>query len=121
MLRVQKCASCGFPVSEGRTLCLDCEKKDTEKTAFERKQSEREQGAIEKHQIEQQKIKQGEEKQDAPSDSVGASATPAPEEFVPAFLANAVPPQESWLADHVNLLAIVVLILGILVAVVVFR
>src|SRR6266436_4172727 len=35
MLRVQKCASCGFPVSEGRTLCLDCEKKDTEKTAFE--------------------------------------------------------------------------------------
>jgi hypothetical protein len=44
-----------------------------------------------------------------------------PEEFVPAFLANAVPPQESWLADHVNLLAVVVLILGILVAVVVFR
>jgi hypothetical protein len=27
MLRVQKCATCGFPVSEGRTLCLDCEKK----------------------------------------------------------------------------------------------
>ena len=40
---------------------------------------------------------------------------------MPAFLANAVPPQESWLADHVNLLAVVVLILGILVAVVVFR
>jgi hypothetical protein len=40
---------------------------------------------------------------------------------VPAFLANAVPPRESWLADHVNLLAVVVLILGILVAVVVFR
>src|SRR3981081_3458223 len=117
MLRVQKCASCGFPVSEGRTLCLDCEKKDTGEKAFEKKQSEREQGAIEKHQIEQQKINQGEEKQDAPSDSVGASATPVPEEFVPAFLANAVPPQESWLADHVNLLAVVVLILGILVAV----
>jgi hypothetical protein len=29
MLRVQKCASCGFPVSEGRTLCLDCEKKNS--------------------------------------------------------------------------------------------
>jgi len=105
MLRVQKCASCGFPVSEGRTLCLDCEKKETEKTAFAKKQREQE--------------------QDASSDSVGASAAtsvPAtPEEFVPAFLANAVPPQESWLADHVNLLAVVVLILGILVAVVVFR
>src|SRR6202521_4902197 len=101
MLRVQKCASCGFPVSEGRTLCLDCEKKDTEKRAFEEKQREQEQGAS--------------------SDSVGALATPTPEEFVPAFLANAVPVQESWFANHVNLLAVVVLILGILVAVVVFR
>ena len=105
MLRVQKCASCGFPVSEGRTLCLDCEKKDAEKTAFAKKQREQE--------------------QDASSDSVGASAATSipvtPEEFVPAFLANAVPPQESWLADHVNLLAVVVLVLGILVAVVVFR
>jgi hypothetical protein len=32
-----------------------------------------------------------------------------------------VPVQESWLANHVNLLAVVVLIMGILVAVVVFR
>jgi putative methionine-R-sulfoxide reductase with GAF domain len=120
MLRVQKCASCGFPVSEGRTLCLDCEKKDTEKTAFEKKQREQKQG-----EIEQKKIEQGEQEQDAASDPVGASAATSvsvtPEEFVPAFLANAVPPQESWLADHVNLLAVVVLILGILVAVVVFR
>src|SRR6202521_1587521 len=100
MLSVQKCASCGFPVSEGRTLCLDCEKKDTEKTAFEEKQREQEQGAS--------------------SDSVGALATPTPEEFVPAFLANAVPVQESWFANHVNLLAGGCLILGILVAVVVF-
>jgi putative methionine-R-sulfoxide reductase with GAF domain len=96
MLRAQKCASCGFPISEGRTRCLDCEKKDSEK-----KQREQEQGAL--------------------PDSVAASAAPMPEEFVPAFLANAVPAQESWLANHVNLLAIVVLILGILVAVVVFR
>ncbi|MGD0791139.1 MAG: GAF domain-containing protein [Terriglobales bacterium] len=131
MLRVQKCASCGFPVSEGRTLCLDCEKKETEKKDFEKKQREKkqreqeqreqEQGEIEQHQIEQQKIEQREQEQDAASDSVGASAEPMPEEFVPAFLANSVPAQESWLANHVNLLAIVVLILGILVAVVVFR
>jgi len=123
MLRVQKCASCGFPVSEGRTLCLDCEKKDTEKTAFEKKQREQEQGEIEQQKIEQ-KIYQGEQEQDALSDSVASAATSVsatPEEFVPAFLANAVPPRESWLADHVNLLAVVVLILGILVAVVVFR
>jgi uncharacterized Zn finger protein (UPF0148 family)/putative methionine-R-sulfoxide reductase with GAF domain len=121
MLRVQKCASCGFPISEGRTLCLDCEKKDAEKTAFEKKQREQEQGEIEEHQIEEQKIEQGEQEQDASSDSAGASATPTPEEFVPAFLANSAPVHESWLANHVNLLAVVVLIVGILVAVVVFR
>jgi putative methionine-R-sulfoxide reductase with GAF domain len=129
MLRVQKCVSCGFPVSEGRTLCLDCEKKDSEKTAFEKKQSEQEHSQIEQQKIEQQKIeqkiKQSKQEQDTSSNAVGASAAPSvsvtPDEFVPAFLANAVPPQESWLADHVNVLAVVVLILGILVAVVVFR
>jgi putative methionine-R-sulfoxide reductase with GAF domain len=102
MLRVQKCASCGFPVSEGRTLCLDCEQKDTLKKAREKERRE---------------TAQGEPGQDAGS----AAAAPMEEEFVPAFLANAVPVEESWLANHVNLLAIVVLILGILVAVVVFR
>jgi len=100
MLLVQKCASCGFPVSGGRTLCLDCEKKDSEK-----RQREREQGAS----------------SDSVPDSVADSAAPTQEEFVPAFLANSAPAQESWLANHINLLAIVVLILGILVAVVVFR
>jgi putative methionine-R-sulfoxide reductase with GAF domain/uncharacterized Zn finger protein (UPF0148 family) len=107
ILRVQKCASCGFPVSEGRTLCLDCEKKDSEKKDFEKKQRERE----------QREVMPREQEQDASS----ASAAPMPEEFVPAFLANAVPAEESWLANHVNLLAIAVLILGILVAIVVFR
>jgi putative methionine-R-sulfoxide reductase with GAF domain len=32
MLRIQKCATCGFPVSEGRTLCLDCERKTSHDT-----------------------------------------------------------------------------------------
>jgi putative methionine-R-sulfoxide reductase with GAF domain len=112
MLRVQKCASCGFPVSEGRALCLDCEKKDSEKKNLEKKQ--REKDLLEK---EQREIMPREPEQEASS----ASAEPMPEEFVPAFLANSVPAQESWLANHVNLLAVVVLILGILVAVVVFR
>jgi hypothetical protein len=102
MLRVEKCASCGFPVSEGRTLCLDCEQKDTLKKAREKERGE---------------IAPPEPGQDA----AVASAAAMEEEFVPAFLRNAAPARESWLADHVNLLAIVVLILGILVAVVVFR
>ena len=82
MLRVQKCASCGFPVSECRTLCLDCENKNSD-----------------------------------PSESGEA----LPVDFVPAFLADSPPPDESWLANHVNLLAVLVLLLSIAVAVVVFR
>jgi putative methionine-R-sulfoxide reductase with GAF domain len=82
MRRVQKCTSCGFPVSEGSTLCVDCENKRYDQAE---------------------------------------SAEAAPAEFVPAFLAYSPPPDESWLANHVNLLAVLVLILSIVVAVVVFR
>jgi putative methionine-R-sulfoxide reductase with GAF domain len=107
MLRVQKCATCGFPVSEGRTLCLDCERKnDNEKKELEK----------------QRKKEAAEIRQNSPEQGASADAAlPTAEEFVPAFLANAKPVHESWLANHVNLLAIVVLILCILVAVVVFR
>ncbi len=84
MQRIQKCASCGFPVSEGRTLCVDCEEKQR-----------REPGRMET----------------------------MPAEFVPSFGVSPsdAPGEESWLANHVNLLAILVLILSIIVAVVVFR
>jgi putative methionine-R-sulfoxide reductase with GAF domain len=81
MRRVQKCVSCGFPVSEGRSLCVDCEAKRS-------RQPE--------------------------------SAEAVPAEFVPAFLTSP-PAEDSWLAAHVNLLAVLVLILSIVVAVVVFR
>jgi putative methionine-R-sulfoxide reductase with GAF domain len=81
MRRVQKCASCGFPVSEGRSLCVDCEAKQH-------------------------------------NDSAPVETMPV--EFLPSF-ASAQPTEESWLANHVNLLAVVVLILSIIVALVVFR
>jgi hypothetical protein len=65
---------------------------------------------------------------DTPSESASvsslsssSSSIQARDEFVPAFLVNAGSRQGSWVSNHVNLLAIVVLILGILVAVVVFR
>jgi len=117
MRRVQKCATCGFPVSEGRTLCLDCEKKDkdSEKKELEKKQRDREREK-EKSQTEQLTAQAAPEQ--ASSDLAPAGTQ---EEFIPAFLANSTSTQPSWLADHVNLLAIVVLILGILVVVVVFR
>ena len=52
MRRVQKCAACGFPVSEGRVFCIDCER---DRKDFEKQQREKEQGKIE-----QEKVKQGE-------------------------------------------------------------
>jgi putative methionine-R-sulfoxide reductase with GAF domain/uncharacterized Zn finger protein (UPF0148 family) len=109
MLRVQKCASCGFPVSEGRTFCLDCERKEVAKRNSAEKERKKEES-----EIAQRKLEEG---------ALSTSEAPVheEEEFVPAFLANSTPAQESWLANHVNLLAIVVLVLGILVAVVVFR
>jgi hypothetical protein len=82
MRGVQKCVGCGFPVSEGRAYCLDCENKESKPSA---------------------------------------ASEPVVVEFLPAFLTASAPVEESWLGNHVNLLAIVVLILGILVAVVVFR
>ena len=41
-LHVQKCAACGFPVSEGRTLCLDCDKLHRERRALEKLDREKE-------------------------------------------------------------------------------
>ncbi len=118
MLRVQKCAACGFPVSEGRTLCLDCEKKNSENKGLEKKQREPERGP-EKDKSQTSQLTAANAGSEQAPDLAPAAGTEA--EFIPAFLANAEPAKESWLADHVNLLAIVVLILGILVAVVVFR
>jgi putative methionine-R-sulfoxide reductase with GAF domain len=119
MLRVQRCVSCGFPVSEGRTLCLDCEKLDSEKKDSERQDFENKPRAQAQGGIEKQEIKPSE--QGTSSDPASDSSTPIPEEIAPAFLVNSPPPQKSWLANPVNLLAIVVLILMVLVAIVVFR
>jgi putative methionine-R-sulfoxide reductase with GAF domain len=129
MLRVQKCGSCGFPVSEGRTLCLDCEKKENSIKEQEKKQRKSEQAVLEQKAVQPEITGNDLGPSASPSSLPVSSTADAPtatavsnsEEFVPAFLANAVPVKESWMANHVNLLAIVVLILGILVAVVVFR
>jgi putative methionine-R-sulfoxide reductase with GAF domain len=125
MLRVQKCATCGFPVSEGRTYCLDCERKDSEakqrdkdRSHDQRQNQHQADKQSDPRKIEQQEIQHTESVRDP---VISPAVTPAPEEFVPAFLANAKPVNESWFANPVNLLAIAVLVVGILVAIVVFR
>jgi putative methionine-R-sulfoxide reductase with GAF domain len=146
MLRVPRCVSCGFPVPEGRTVCLDCENKtagqqntdsnndNSGNNNIEERQPEPD--PVERHveptierpieqaiepSVEAQEIKPAEPEQDAPSDPTAALGAPLAEEFVPAFLRDPAPAKESWLAGHVNLLVVAVLILGIVVAVVVFR
>jgi len=94
--RVQKCEGCGFPVSEGRTLCVDCERK-------------------------REKLRDQAQDAAPPAQPAAEPAAAAPDAPLPPFLAKAGPVRESWLANHVNLLAIVVLILAVLVAIVVFR
>jgi hypothetical protein len=145
MRRVQKCESCSFPVSEGRTLCLDCEKNNIEKDRD--RDNDRAKKDLESKRI--GKMQSGEppaevklaEKERSESDAAtadlptadsatadsatadsGIAVAPASAgEFVPAFLTAFPAGEESWLSNHVNLLAIIVLIMGILVAVVVFR
>jgi hypothetical protein len=105
MQRMQKCASCGFPVSDGRTVCLDCEKKNAGGVEIEKKLVDAEPAA----------------NINVEPESAVAAVAPVLDEFVPAFLANAPSVQKSWMVNPVNILAIIVFIVGILVAVVVFR
>jgi GAF domain-containing protein len=124
MLRVQKCASCGFPISEGRKLCLDCEKSGVQRNAHDvDKESKGTQTSDSRTEI--VAVVAPPARTESGKDITAGDPNAAPpepsEQFVPAFLANAVPVKESWLSNHVNLLAIAVIIMGILVAVVVFR
>jgi putative methionine-R-sulfoxide reductase with GAF domain len=111
----QKCSSCGFPVSEGRTLCLDCEKKNSD--------SDRDKDRSEAKPAETvpESTPLGEIGSIQPEKEAATNSAATPEEFVPAFLVNSAPARESWLTNPVNLLAFVVLVLCILVALVVFR
>ncbi len=131
MRRIQKCASCGFPVSEGRTLCLDCESLDRMKIESEKRL--REKAAREVRQIEANASKgesaearTAEEQNDTSTNegkedhSAESSAAVTRDEILPPFLTNPQLVEESWMARHVNLLAFLVLVAAVLVAAVVF-
>lgn len=134
MRRIQKCASCGFPVSEGRTLCLDCESLERLKVESEKKA--REKAAREVREIEATAVQSdgvdartaGQEQDHTTSnetvkeedDFSGPSAAQAQDEILPPFLTNPQLVEEPWLARHVNLLAFLVLVVAVLVAAVVF-
>jgi hypothetical protein len=97
MDRIRKCGACGFPVSEGRTLCIDCEEKQTANLAKAPETSE------------------------PAHDDGSETEVHAPDDSLPLFLANAAPVKESWLVGHIPLVTILVIMLGVLVAFLVLR
>ena len=129
MRRVQKCASCGFPVSEGRTLCLGCESLERMKIESDKKAHER--AAREAREIEasggngdSREATEGRGNanptETKKEDDSAVSLAVTQEEILPPFLMNPQLVEESWLARHVNLLAFLVLVAAVLVAAVVF-
>lgn len=98
-IHLHQCRACGFPVSEGRTLCVDCEEKQDQNT--------------------DQSPPVG---QPARAEAIEADGhVPDDDDALPAFLANAAPVKESWVANHIPLLATVAFVLAVLIAFVLFR
>jgi GAF domain len=130
MRRVQKCASCGFPVSEGRKLCLDCESLERLKIESDKKAREKELREARPTEATPadagSELKQAQSEEEAIQDEIAddpsteSSAAPGVDEILPHFLTNPQLVEESWLARHVSLLAFLVLIAALLVAAVVF-
>ena len=98
-------------------MCLDCERAERETRDREKKEAEKKR--LERQQAETKQLEPASGEKEG--DQAEPSSALAPDEILPPFLANSMPVEESWLANHVNLLAILVLIVGILVAIVVFR
>jgi len=147
MRRVQKCAACGFPVSEGRTFCLDCEnlerlKIESDKRARQKaanqfrltdsilagptptnttpSSQENLEPTTEAAQTTNSTDPNPPEINTSDNPSAESLTAQSPEEILPPFLTNPQLVEESWLARHVNLLAFLVLVAAVLVAAVVF-
>jgi len=98
LANLKRCETCGFPVSEGRRLCLDCEKKSASQTATAKLPSF--------------------PSTDAPTAPSVQVTTPAPASAeLPNFLGSDEP-EASWLATHKFMaVAIVLAVIGIVAAV----
>jgi hypothetical protein len=130
MLRIQKCATCGFPVSEGRTLCLDCERKSSHdknagaiiaekstgillpKAAASLTQTAENELPNKAADPRSEETSPGKSPITAEENVSGDMVVPSADsqsltaasgtadEFVPAFLANSVPYRETWLSRN---------------------
>jgi putative methionine-R-sulfoxide reductase with GAF domain len=100
---LKKCAACGFPVSEGRQLCLDCEKKKVQVPAAAAKPTARD--AVSNNQ------------------AVEVSKASAPQEQtaeMPRFLSGDEE-EASWLAKHKLMVLAMVLAVVVIVVMMMLR
>jgi putative methionine-R-sulfoxide reductase with GAF domain len=100
---LKKCAACGFPVSEGRQLCLDCEKKKVQVPAAAAKPTPRDEVST--------------------NQAVEVSKASAPQEQtaeMPRFLSGDQE-EASWLSKHKLMLLAMVLAVVVIVVLMMLR
>ena len=100
---LKKCAACGFPVSEGRQLCLDCEKKKVQVPAAAAKPTARDEVST--------------------NQAVEVSKASAPQEQtaeMPRFLSGDEE-EASWLAKHKLMVLAMVLAVVVIVVMMMLR
>jgi uncharacterized Zn finger protein (UPF0148 family) len=100
---LKKCAACGFPVSKGRQLCLDCEKKKVQVPAAAAKPTARDEVST--------------------NQAVEVSRAPAPQEQtaeMPRFLSGDEE-EVSWLAKHKLMVLAMVLAVVVIVVMMMLR
>ena len=100
---LKKCAACGFPVSEGRQLCLDCEKKKVQVPAAAAKPTPRDEVSN--------------------NQALEVSKASAPQEQtaeMPRFLSGDQE-EASWLSKHKLMLLAMVLAVVVIVVLMMLR
>jgi putative methionine-R-sulfoxide reductase with GAF domain len=97
---LRKCETCGFPVSEGRRFCLDCERRNTRESQAAAKSAAGSARAT---------------PSSVPKLATQPQPTAASTAVVPRFLEEE-PAQSSWLASHKYMVgAVVVALVGIVI------
>jgi hypothetical protein len=108
---LRRCEVCGFPVSEGRKFCLDCEKKKPE-----------DRGTATSAEVASVRttapVENTETKPELKPESAKATepivAQPAPD--APQFLMNSSDEYESWIVSHkYTVVALAVVLVGLIV------
>ena len=110
---LRRCESCGFPVSEGRKLCLDCEKKKGAGTQTPVKAETKDDDAVKSALVSPAKTPTAERSAEKPAPSTLENTKP---DSGPQFLVASPDHYESWIVQHMYVaVAGAVVIVGVIV------